>query len=304
MLLDKSIDRSILQIINDYARKLEEKLKGDVVFYYGPTHPDLIKPFRDLIEKIRVDKDNTHDRLCLFIKTGGGSVEPVEKMVDIIRHHYKEIHFFVPDFAMSAGTIFCMSGDKIFMDYSSSLGPIDPQVFITDNGIGKYVPASGLLEKVKDLIEKSREGTISPAEFAILHSQNLALLSSYEHAKELSIDLAKTWLAKYKFKDWKEHRTDHDKKGLLVTDGEKQKRAQEIVTTLSDHAQWHSHGRFISAKTLRDVLRLEIDDYPKDETKDFIRSYNDLLTDFVEQKRYNFYIHVHDKRKTVEGEGA
>ena len=27
---------------------------------------------------------------------------------------------------MSAGTIWCMSADKIFMDYSSSLGPIDP----------------------------------------------------------------------------------------------------------------------------------------------------------------------------------
>ena len=31
------------------------------------------------------------------------------------------------------------------MDYSSSLGPIDPQVTIKDNGIDKLVPALGVL---------------------------------------------------------------------------------------------------------------------------------------------------------------
>jgi ClpP class serine protease len=48
--------------------------------------------------------------------------------VTVIRKHYKTVNFVVPDYAMSAGTIFCMSGDKIFMDYASALGPIDPQV--------------------------------------------------------------------------------------------------------------------------------------------------------------------------------
>ena len=47
---------------------------------------------------------------------------------------------------MSAGTILCMSGDKIFMDYASILGPIDPQVPTPDTG--DYVPALGYLDKV------------------------------------------------------------------------------------------------------------------------------------------------------------
>lgn len=51
----------------------------------------------------------------------------------------------VPDCAMSAGTIFCMAGDKIWMGYYSSLGPIDPQVFNGKN----WVPALGYLDKVE-----------------------------------------------------------------------------------------------------------------------------------------------------------
>ena len=41
-------------------------------------------------------------------------------MVNVIRHHYREVEFFVPEYAYSAGTIFCMSGNKIHMTYSNA----------------------------------------------------------------------------------------------------------------------------------------------------------------------------------------
>lgn len=46
----------------------------------------------------------------------------------------------MPNFAYSAGTIFCMSGDNIYMNYYSALGPVDPQV---QNRDGKLVAALG-----------------------------------------------------------------------------------------------------------------------------------------------------------------
>lgn len=257
----------------------------------------LIKSFRDLIEKMAFDNGKRR-RICIFIKTGGGSVEPVEKMVDIIRHHYEEVWFFVPDYAMSAGTIFCMSGDRIFIDYSSSLGPIDPQVTIKENGSDRLVPALGVLEQVEKLIDKSKMGIISPAEFAILQSQNLALLSAYEHARDLSIDLAKNWLVQYKFKSWTKHRSDAKKKGKPVTQEKKEERAPYVVSTLANHSVWHSHGRFIGPQMLNNTLRLEIDNYPGN-AKDLIRTYNDFLTDHVEQQKIVYY--MHDKRKTAGG---
>lgn len=289
------LDDFVLEKINGYAKSLEEELDGDIIYYYGPIHRSLVKPFRDQLERM-ASNPKKRDKICIFLKTGGGEVEPVEKMVDIIRHHYDLAWFFVPDFAMSAGTIWCMSGDKIFMDYSSSLGPIDPQVTIKDGGSDKLVPALGVLEQVEKLIEKSKNNTISPAEFAILQNQNLALLSSYEHAKDLSIELAVKWLVKYKFKSWEKHRTDLAKKNKSVSTLEKQERAKEIVSKLVNHKEWHSHGRFISPSMLNNVLRLEVDNYPNEEATKLIRSYNDLLTDFVEQKGYPCYMHdIHNK---------
>ncbi len=93
--------------------------------------------------------DNPHNHLVVLLNTPGGSAEAVEKFVEIIRFHYRNVNFVVPDYAMSAGTILCMSGDRIFMDYSSSLGPIDPQVY---NG-KEWVPALGYLDKVEVMEE-------------------------------------------------------------------------------------------------------------------------------------------------------
>ena len=54
----------------------------------------------------------------------------VERTVGIIRQHYFQVDFIIPDKAMSAGTVCALSGDNIYMDYYSQLGPIDPQFFI------------------------------------------------------------------------------------------------------------------------------------------------------------------------------
>ena len=127
--------------------------------------------------------------------------------MEIVRFHYSEVSFVVPDYAMSAGTVFCTSGDRIFMDYSSSLGPIDPRVF---NG-KDWVPALGYLDQVEKMLQKAATDKLTNAEFLILQSQDLAMLSRYEHARTLTITLLTKWLVGYKFKDWTAHRADTHK---------------------------------------------------------------------------------------------
>jgi len=283
-------DKTVSDILIEKITQLEEYFKGDVVFYYGEIHHAYERAFRDFIEN-RKQLDKTTNRLIVFLNTSGGSVETVEKMVDIIRYHYKEVYFVVPDYAMSAGTIFCMSGNKIFMDYSSSLGPIDPQVF---NG-KEYVPALGYLDQVEKLLEKSRNNTLTPAEFVILQNQDLALLSRYEQAKNLTITLLKKWLVEYKFENWKSHRTDPKKRGKVVTLKEKQQRAEEIAVMLGDNKLWHSHGRMIGIKTLKEIIKLEIDDYSNNnKLRNFIRSYNDLLTEYIARTNFRIFLHSRD----------
>lgn len=282
----QALDNTIKDVLNEKLSDLEGHFKADVAFYYGSLDPGLVRPFRDFIEGLKDAGSN--DRLVILLNTGGGSAEAAEKMVEIMRFHYSELDYVVPDFAMSAGTILCMSGDRIFMDYSSSLGPIDPQVF---NGT-EWVPALGYLDKVEELLAKAAAGTLSNAEFLILQNQDLALLSRYEQARDLTVTLLKRWLVEYKFRSWDTHGTNPDKLGQPVTDAEKEERAEEIAKALGNNKLWHSHGRLIGPSTLGSLLRLQIDDYSGDEElRGLVRGYNDLITQYIARNGFSSFMH-------------
>jgi Serine dehydrogenase proteinase len=243
--------------------------------------------FREIIEKL-AQRQARKDDIAIFLTTPGGQAEVVEKLVEVVRAHYQLVNFVVPVAAMSAGTIFCMSGDKIFMDYSSSLGPIDPQV---PDREGKFmVPALGHLDKVNEMIEKSKNNSITPVEFQWLLNQDLAMLRFYEQARDLSIALLEKWLVQYKFKNWSAHRTTNP--GTPVTLAEKQTRATEIAKLLSNNAHWHSHGRMIGIKTLKDTCRLDIDDFGGDlDLQKAVRTYNDALSDFLSRAQIRTFLY-------------
>lgn len=277
-------DETIHEILNERLHKLESHFNADFLFYYGPITDSLDKPFRDLIEELKSDPD-TKETLFIVLNTPGGSSETVERLVKITRHHYEEVCFVIPDSAYSAGTIFCLSGDKIFMDYSSSLGPIDPQVFNGKN----WVPALGYLDKVEELINKSIAGTISQAELIMLREQDLAMLRRHEQARDLTIALLKEWLVKYKFKNWDTHSSTN----LPVSLTEKEQRATEIARDLGDNKLWHSHGRSIGVSALTHILKLKIEDYSSDLvlTK-LIRDYNDLICQYVTRNGGEMFFHT------------
>lgn len=287
----QSLDETVKATVTERLRQIEAHLEGDVAFFYGSIDVSVMRAFRDFIERMAAAKAPERNRVIFFLNTPGGSAEAVEKMVEIIRHHYDEVFFVVPDAAFSAGTILCMAGDRIYMDYSSSLGPIDPQVW---NG-KEWVPALGYLDKVEALLAKATAGNLTNAEFLILQNQDLALLARYEQARDLTVTLLKKWLVEFKFRNWAVHRTDATKIGQAVTDEEKRERAEQIARRLGDNRLWHSHGRMIGPGTLTKLLRLEINDYSSDEIlRPLIRSYNDLLTDYIARGGFNRFLHNRD----------
>jgi len=277
-------DETIKETLNQRLRRLEEYFDADVIFHYGEIHPSLEKAFRDFIEQLKKDTEFDRNRLVVFLNTPGGSAETVEKMVSVIRFHYNEVYFVVPDYAMSAGTILCMSGDRIYMDYSSSLGPIDPQVYNGKN----WVPALGYLDKVEELIGKSAINQLTEAEFMILQKIDLAELRSYEMARNLTVALLKDWLVNFKFKDWNTHSSN----GQEVDPKEKEARAEDIANKLSNNSIWHSHGRSIGIETLTNFLKLKIEDYSNnEELRDLIRGYNDLICEYIIRLGGKAFVH-------------
>lgn len=280
-------DAHIRETAKERIMALEQHLNADVVLFHGPIFPSIEKLFREFIEDLREEKP-TRDKVAIVLNTPGGSAETVEKLVEIIRYHYSEVLFIIPDEAMSAGTIFALSGDAIYMDYTSSLGPIDPQVH---NG-KDWVPALGYLDQVEKMVEKSALGTLTDAELVILQNLDLAMLSRFEQAKNLTITLLKKWLVEYKFKDWKIHDSNPTKIGQPVTESEKQQRAEEIAMRLSDNKIWHSHGRKIGVGTIKNLLKLKIEDYSTDlELRTKILAYSEFITDYINRHDRQFFLH-------------
>jgi len=284
------LDTVIFDVTAEAEEQIESALGADVMYFYGVIQPPIFTPFRNFIEHLAA-RDGKRDAIALCIKTPGGSAETTEMMAEVIRHHYRSVYFVVADQAYSAGTILCMSGDKIYMDYSSGLGPIDPQVLSGDQS--RWVPALGYLDKVEEFIEKSQNNQLTPAEFELLARIDLGLLRSFEEAKALSIDLIKQWLVKYKFKDWTHHRTTNP--GTAVTLEEKEARATEVAAALSNHKRWHSHGRMIGMETLHRELRLDIDDFGANpDLSKAVRRYNDTFSDYLaRQGTPNFIYNRH-----------
>jgi hypothetical protein len=277
------IDNVVKEKLKDKLIAISEQLDGDVFSYFGIIADGNENQILKLIEDI----DNKKERIFVILTTGGGSAIAVERYVNILRHHYQEVNFIVPDYAFSAGTIFCMSGDNIYMDYFSVLGPIDPQV---QNKDGKWVAALGYLDKINELIDKAQKNTLTQAEFVILKDFDLAELKGYEQAKELTIDLLKKWLVKFKFKDWSNHQTNPDLLNQPVTVLEKEQRANEIADLLSNNNEWKSHGRPINIDTLENKLRLKIEDYSNEPIRPLIREYYELLSNFVNTNNIHIFV--------------
>lgn len=275
--------------LDQRASALQELLNGDVLAFSGPIVGGVDDVFRDVVEAKRQQQpiDQRSDRLIVVLTTPGGYIEVVQRIVDTLRHHYEYVDFIIPNYAFSAGTVLVMSGDAIYMDYYSRLGPIDPQV---ETSSGRMVPALGYLIQYERLVEKARQGKISLAEAQLLiDGFDQAELYQYEQARELSITLLKEWLVRYKFKNWTTTQTRHRQ----VTRAMKTRRAASIARELNKTEKWHVHGHGISMDILTRDLNLLIDDFGADpQLCAAVKQYHTLLDDYMMKRGNRGVVHT------------
>lgn len=277
----RPLDDYIKAQLEKHLEKIEEIIEADGLTIISPILPGLDNKVRDVVENIK----NKRDSLVVIHDTPGGVVEVVERMVEAIRHFYQSVIFIIPDRAMSAGTIFTLSGDRILMDYFSCLGPVDPQI----EKEGTLVPALSYLNQFDRLNQKAEEGTLTSAEYALLSKLDLGELYQFEQARELSIELLIKWLSNYKFKNW----TKTETREIDVTTDMKEDRAKQIATDLNNAERWHSHGRGIDKRTLIEELNLKIEDYTQiPELGPTVREYFELLRDYMSREKMISFVHT------------
>ena len=262
-------------------------MTGDCLSFSGPIAFGADDAIRDAIETLRGRAKRRGRKLVVILETQGGFAEVARRISDTMRNHYSVVDFLIPSHAMSAGTILAMSGDAIFMDYYSVLGPIDPQIESQDRT--KLIPALGYLIRYDELLAKANSGNAGAAELEILLGFDQGELYAYEQARDLSVSLLEEWLVKYKFKKWK----TTNSRGVKVTLAMRKQRAREIAQKLNDARRWNSHGIGINIERLRKDLNLRIDDFGKNsKLNEPIRSYYKLLADYMQKRSHRAVVHT------------
>ena len=289
---ERDSNRLIESELTARAQALEAASGSHVLSYIGPMYPPADDEVKDAVEELAGGRRRRQEALLVVLETDGGLITVAERMARIFRHHYRRVDFLVPTFAMSAGTVLVMAGDDIYMDYASTLGPIDPQI----RRQGRFVPALGYLEQYRRLVKKSAEGALTAAEMAILiENFDQAELYQFEHERKLSIALLEQWLVKYKFKNWRVTATSN----TPVTRKMRVQRATEIGEKLNDTEVWHSHSRGIPMEVLRRNLKLLINDFGSNPA--LVRPVHDyfrLLSDYRMRRGHAFFV-LHTKGRHV-----
>ena len=214
-----------------YLKKLHTLTERNIIIYYSGW---LQKPNYEGIEVNDADKNgfmtvvhqlDPKKGLDLILHTPGGDTAATESLVDYLHSIFgKDIRAFVPQLALSAGTMIACACKEIFMGKQSSLGPIDPQIF--------NLPAHGVVEEFKRAHEEIKQDASKiPIWQPILAKYSPSFIGECEKAIEWSIEMVTVWLKEGMFKD----RDIKDREEIT----------EKIVTDLTNHALSKSHARHL-----------------------------------------------------------
>ena len=200
--------------------------------------------------------------LDLILHTPGGEVAATESLVDYLRTMFgTNIEVFIPQLAMSAGTMIACASKFIHMGKQSSIGPIDPQF----NGITAGHVIEEFKRARKEIIENYK---VAPLWHTIIGKYPIAFILQCENAISWSKEMVTEWLKTGMFK--KEY--ERDSKNELTI-------AENIVKKLSDHSKMKAHSRHISKDQAKEI-ELKIKDLEDEE--------DDTLQDLVLTVHHSF----------------
>jgi hypothetical protein len=221
-----------------YIRDLAKYTKRNVICYYSGW---LQKPELGAAVAVNdTDKNglmttinglDPSKGLDLILHTPGGDTAATESIVDYLWSKFAgDIRCFVPQMAMSAGTMIACSAREIWMGKQSSLGPIDPQF----GGI----PAHGVIEEFKRAYDDIVNNPLTiPVWQPIIAKYHPAFLGECEKAIKWSNSLVDGWL----------------KRNMLAAESEKDTIVENILRELGDHSVSLAHNRHLPAAKCKEI---------------------------------------------------
>ena len=238
-----------------YIKELSKYTGRNVIIYYSAW---LQKPnIRDIsisdMDKngfmTNIHKMDVSKGLDLILHTPGGDIAATESIVDYLHQKFDcDIRVFIPQLAMSAGTMIACACKEIYMGKQSSLGPIDPQ--ITFPSIGT-VPAYAILNEIETATQEIKSEPAKQFVWAqIISKYNPTFIGECRNSISWSQEITKQWLKKCMFAD------DQSEKTM--------DKINKIVEKLGNHALTKRHSRHLSNEYCKS-LGLKIIDLESDQ---------------------------------------
>lgn len=167
-----------------------------------------------VLQTLNLDKG-----LALLLSSPGGSGLAAERIINICRKYSGtgEYWVIVPGKAKSAATMVSFGASKILMGPASELGPIDPQLSISEDGREKRFSLCNVVASYKELFELAtkEKGNLQP------YLQQLARydareIKDFEDAISLSKDIAIRALKTGMMNSLTENKIEEKIKGFLT----------------------------------------------------------------------------------------
>ena len=232
-----------------YLSRLHDLTKRNIIAYYSGwlQRPEIMgtqinnEDKNGFIEALR--GINPELGLDLILHTPGGEIGATESIVNYLRSIFdNDIRAFIPQLAMSGGTVIACACKEIYMFKHSSLGPIDPQMITSD---GRQVPAQGAVEEFdrahKEILKDPRKINYWNIR---LNKYDPAFIIECEKAIERTKFMVKKWLSSGMFKDEK----------INVA----QRKSEEIVNKLTDYNVLKAHDRHLPPDYCKGDIGLNI----------------------------------------------
>ena len=265
-----NVEQELRNLRHGRIKKLEELRKSKIFVYYSwdtLDHSDA-QQFYEILDLYSPKIKN----IDLFILSPGGFSDPAFKIARLCQDYIQSggrFSVLIPYYAKSAATILSLGADEIIMGPSSELGPIDPQIQITDkSGRKRMVPLLALRDALKFIKDEVKENpSLTGMYWPQMESIDVMSLGHYNREIESSKQYAIQLLQARMFKDDKTKSEDTAKK-------------------LVDF--YKNHRYVIDRKEARDELNLQIVDAKPEEWEamwQLHKLYDTILRDFREEKK-------------------
>lgn len=259
---------TVLDNLNNTPNPLDAMRRRYLETMHKYTERNIIAYYSAFIQKPQLDGTGIDDNdknafmqtvygldkskgLDLILHTPGGQIAAAESLVAYIKALFgNDVRVFVPQIAMSAGTMIALSSKEIVMGKQSNLGPIDPQF----GGMS----CAGIIEEFDEACESvSNNPALAQVWGMIISKYHPTFIGDCKKAMQWADTIVTKWLTENMFSDY----NDADQL------------ARNVVKELSSHNTTFSHSRHIHIDELIElglkITPLEgIDNRPIDDCKD------------------------------------